>query len=176
MANAASNRMTFLTFAIGDTVVLPQYGVGHIDRLEEREFERGKIHTYYTISMSGGSIVWVPVDRKDSTLRHVAEKSELAHCREILEAPPLTLTEDGRVRQSELIDRLKGATIVAQCEVVRDLSAFLAKRSSYGAIRGFLESIQHALYEEWALVAEISTMDAQVEIISLLEKPAQVSG
>lgn len=163
--------MAALTFEIGERVVHPQHGVGDIVKLEDREFERGKIHRYYEISIPGGSIVWVPVDMSDSGLRRLANKSELARCREILASKPMPVTEDGRVRQSELVARLKQGTIAVQCEVVRDLSAFVAHKSAYGTITVFLEATLRVLCQEWALVEGISTAEAAVQISLLLEKP-----
>jgi CarD family transcriptional regulator len=155
-------------FEIGQRVVHPQHGVGQIVRLEDREFERGDSQRYYEISIPGGSTVWVPVDLSNSGLRRLAKKSELAHCREILQARPLPLTEDGRVRQSELIARLKQGTIAAQCEVVRDLSAFVSHKPAYGTITAFLEAMLRVLCQEWAMVQETTVPEAMVEISSLL--------
>ena len=156
-------------FEIGDKVVHPQHGVGQVVKLEEREFERGDSRRYYEISIPGGSTVWVPVDLSNSGLRRLAQKSELDRCRKILQARPLPLTEDGRIRQSELIARLKHGTIAVQCEVVRDLSAFVAHKPAYGAITAFLETLLRVLCQEWALVQETTMAEAMSEISSLLE-------
>lgn len=165
--------MANLMFNIGDTVVHPQHGVGHVVKMEDREFERGKSRRYYEISMPASVIIWVPVDLADSALRGVARKSEIARCREILMSHPIPLTQDGRVRQSDLVARLKHCTIAAQCEVVRDLSAFVSHKPAYGTITGFLEAILGALYQEWAVVEGISVLEATVEIGSLLQRPTQ---
>jgi CarD family transcriptional regulator len=157
-------------FEIGDTVVHPQHGVGQVVKLEDREFERGHTRRYYEISIPGGSTVWVPVDLPNSGLRSLAHKSALAHCREILQAPPLPLTEDGRVRQSELVARLKRGTIAVQCEVVRDLSAFVSHKPAYGTISAFLEAMLRVLCEEWAIIQGITVPEAMAEISSLLEQ------
>jgi CarD family transcriptional regulator len=157
-------------FEIGEKVVHPQHGVGQIVKLEDREFERGDIRRYYEIQIPGGSTVWVPIDLSDSGLRRLARKSELARCREILTSNPLPLTEDGRVRQSTLVAHLKQGTIVAQCEVVRDLSAFVAHKPSYGAITSFMEAMLRVLSQEWAIVEGITVPEAVLEISSLLEK------
>jgi hypothetical protein len=53
--------------------------------------------------------------------------------------------------------------------VVRDLSAFVAHKPSYGTITGFLESIVRVLCQEWALVEEITITEASSEINALLE-------
>jgi CarD family transcriptional regulator len=157
-------------FEIGDKVVHPQHGVGQVVKLEDREFERGDSRRYYEIHIPGGSTVWVPVDLSNSGLRRLAHKSEVARCREILQAHPLPLTEDGRVRQSALVDHLKQGTLAAQCEVVRDLSAFVAHKPSYGTITAFLETMLRVLCQEWAIVQEISMSEAMAEISSLLEQ------
>ena len=166
----ASKLAASLMFEIGDTVVHPQHGVGQIVKLEDREFERGDMQRYYEIHIPGGSTVWVPVNLSNSSLRRLAHKSELAHCREILKAHPLPLTEDGRVRQSTLVAHLKHGTLAAQCEVVRDLSAFVAHKPAYGTITGFLEKMLGVLCQEWAMVEEITMSEAMAEISSLLEQ------
>jgi CarD family transcriptional regulator len=158
------------TFKIGERVVHPQHGVGHIATLEDREFERGDVRRYYEIHIPGGSTVWVPVDLSNSGLRRLANKGELATCREILKARPSPLTEDGRVRQATLVAHLKQGTIVAQCEVVRDLSAFVAHKPAYGTITSFLEAMLRVLCQEWAAVEGISIPEAMSEIHALLGK------
>jgi CarD family transcriptional regulator len=160
-------------FEIGERVVHPQHGVGQVVKLEDREFERGESRKYYEIQIPGGSIVWVPVDLSNSGLRKLASKRELAQCREILKSVPLPLTDDGRVRQATLVAHLKQGTLAAQCEVVRDLSAFVAHKPAYGTISGFLESTLRVLCQEWALVEEVTVSEAMSEISSLLEKRNQ---
>jgi CarD family transcriptional regulator len=158
-------------FEIGDRVVHPQHGVGQIVKLEDREFERGDARRYYEIDIPGGSTVWVPVDLSNSGLRRLAHKTELDHCREILKGRPSPLMEDGRLRQSALMAHLKQGTIAAQCEVVRDLSAFVAHKSAYGTITAFLEAMLRVLCQEWAIVEGSTIIEATSEIHSLLEKP-----
>jgi CarD family transcriptional regulator len=166
----AINQAAQLMFEIGEQVVHPQHGVGQIVKLEDREFEHGDIRRYYEIHISDASTVWVPVDLSNSGLRRLAQKSDLDHCREILRARPMPLTDDGRVRQSTLVAHLKQGTIAAQCEVVRDLSAFVSHKPAYGTITAFLEGMLHVLCQEWAIVEEVTMPEAMAEIISLLEQ------
>jgi RNA polymerase-interacting CarD/CdnL/TRCF family regulator len=166
----AINRTARSMFEVGDQVVHPQHGVGQIVKLEEREFERGHSRRYYEIHIPDGSTLWVPVNLSNSGLRRLAHKSELARCREILQARPLPLTEDGRVRQSVLMEHLKQGTLAAQCEVVRDLSAFVAHRPAYGTITAFLEAMLRVLCQEWALLQETTMSEAMAEISSLLQQ------
>jgi CarD family transcriptional regulator len=166
--SAAIKPVTALIFEVGERVVHPQHGVGQIVRLEDREFERGLSRRYYEIDIPGGSTVWVPVEQSNSGLRKLASKNDLERCRVILKAHPQPVTDDGRVRQSELVEHLRQGTIAAQCEVVRDLSAFVSHKPAYGTIPTFLEAILRVLSQEWAIVEEIPVPDALFEISSLM--------
>ena len=157
-----------MIFKIGDRVVHPQYGVGKVVKLDEREFEPGVMRRYYEISIPGGSTVWVPVDLATSGLRKLTAKSEISHCRQILSSHPSPLIEDARLRQSDLSVRLKQGTIAAHCEVVRDLSAHGAHKPISGTIAAFLQSSQNVLCQEWAMIEGISVLEANAEINMLL--------
>ncbi len=157
-------------FKIGDRVVHPQYGVGHVVKLEEREFEPGVMRQYYEISMPGGSTVWVPLGMPTFGLRKLTIRSEIERCRHILSSRPLPLTEEARLRQPDLAARLKEGTITAHCEVVRDLSAYSAHKPVSGTIASFLRGTQDVLCQEWSIVEGITLSEAAVEISLLLEK------
>jgi len=157
---------------VGDLVVHPQYGVGHVVKLDEREFEPGVTRRYYEISIPG-STLWVPLDLPTYGLRKLTVKSEIARCRKILGSPPVPITEDSRLRQSGLAARLKQGTIRAHCEVVRDLSAYGAHKPLSGNIATFLRVTQEVLSQEWAAVEGITVSEAVFEIGVLLEKGRQ---
>ena len=158
---------------IGDRVVHPQYGVGHVVKLEEREFEPGVMRRYYEISIPG-STLWVPLDKPTYGLRKLAVRREIDRCRQILSSRPLPLAEDARLRQSDLSARLKAGTIVAHCEVVRDLSAYGAHKPISGTIAAFLRVTQDVLCQEWAMVEGITLAEANVEISLLLEQSKEL--
>jgi CarD family transcriptional regulator len=168
--SVAINGLINSMFKIGERVVHPQHGVGEIVMLEEREFELGTPHRYYEISILNGSTIWVQVDNPNAGLRYLATKSEIADCRKILADKPIPITIDGRVRQSELVDRLKQGTIAVQCEIVRDLSAFFTRKPQYGTTGALLAAIQGTLSQEWAIVEGIPISEAENEINNLLEK------
>ena len=157
---------------VGDRVVHPQYGVGQVVKLDEREFEPGVMRQYYEIAIPG-STLWVPLDMPTFGLRKLTVKSEITRCRKILESAPNPLVEDARLRQSNLAARLKQGSIRAHCEVVRDLSAYGAHRPLSGTIAAFLRVTQEVLSQEWATVEGITVSEAVFEISLLLEKSRQ---
>lgn len=158
-----------MEFKIGDRVVHPQHGVGQVMKMDERQFEPGTKILYYEISIPG-STVWVPMDLSISGLRRLTVRSEISHCRKILEARPSPLTEDARFRQADLASRLKQGTIRTQCEVVRDLYAYGEHRSLNGTIGTFYKAARDVLCQEWALVEGVTLVEATQEIDLLLEK------
>src|SRR5215211_5837159 len=157
---------------VGDRVVHPQYGVGQVVKLDEREFEPGVMRRYYEVSIPG-STLRVPLDLPTFGLRKLTVRSEIDRCRKILASPPLPLTEDSRLRQSELAARLKRGTISVHCEVVRDLSGYGAHKPLSGTIAAFLRVTQEVLSQEWAAVEGITVSEAVFEIGALLEKSKQ---
>ncbi|MEP7134664.1 MAG: CarD family transcriptional regulator [Chloroflexota bacterium] len=158
-----------MVFKVGDRVVHPKYGVGHVVNLEDREFEPGVLRRYYEISILG-STLWVPLDLPTFGLRKLTVKNEIAQCRKILESQPLPLPEDARQRQANMAERLKMGTIRAHCEVVRDLYASVRHKPLSGTIGSFLQVTQDVLAQEWAAVEGVTVPEAGLEIHALLEK------
>jgi RNA polymerase-interacting CarD/CdnL/TRCF family regulator len=161
-----------LKLEVGDRVVHPQYGVGQVVKVDEREFEPGVMRRYYEVSIPG-STLWVPLDLPTLGLRKLTVRSEIDHCRQILSSRPAPLIEDSRLRQSDLSARLKEGTIAAHCEVVRDLSAYGAHKPISGTIAAFLRVTQDVLSQEWATVEGITLAQAVYEISLLLEQSRQ---
>ena len=157
---------------VGDRVVHPQYGVGQVVKLDEREFEPGVMRRYYEISIPGTTL-WVSLDLPTFGLRKLTEKSEIERCRKILASPPSPLAEDARLRQPDLSARLKEGTIHAHCEVVRDLAAYGVHKPLSGSIATFLKVAQDVLCQEWAAVEGISVPAATQEVGALLEQGKQ---
>ena len=157
-----------MKFDIGDKVVHPQHGVGYVADLEEKQFEPNASRMYYVISITDTTL-WVPVDLVTSGLRKLSLRSELDECRQVLQAAPLALIP-GRELLASLSGRIKQGTIVAQCEVVRDLTAFGWHKPLYGPIADFQRMILNVLCQEWAVVEGVSQVEASNEISILLKK------
>ena len=162
------NEFLEVKFAIGDKVVHPQHGVGFVAGLEEKQFEPSAARMYYVVSIPDTTL-WVPVDLSTSGLRKLGLKSELEECRQVLQASPQALNA-GRELLSSLSGRIKQGKIIAQCEVVRDLTAFGWKKPLYGPLADFQRMIMNVLCQEWAAVKVVTQAEASYEINSLLKK------
>ena len=157
-----------IKFAIGDKVVHPQHGVGFVAGLEEKQFEPNVARMYYVVSIPDTTL-WVPVDLSTSGLRKLGLKSDIEGCRQALQSPPQALNT-GREMLANLSARIKQGTIIAQCEVVRDLAAFGWRKPLYGPIADYQRMILNVLCQEWAVVSGVSQDEASHEINLLLKK------
>jgi CarD family transcriptional regulator len=157
-----------MKFAIGDKVVHPQHGVGFIAGLEEKQFEPDETRMYYVVSIPDTTL-WVPVDLSTSGLRKLGLKSDIERCRQALQAPPQALNA-GRDMLSNLSARIKQGTMIAQCEVVRDLTAFGWHKPLYGPIADYQRMVLNVLCQEWAVVKGITQNEASHEINGYLKK------
>ncbi|MGD8406180.1 MAG: CarD family transcriptional regulator [Anaerolineales bacterium] len=154
---------------VGDRVIHPRHGLGQVTRLSVKQFVEGEKRPFYEISFPG-STLWVPLDLTTSGIRKLSAKSEIASCRRVLKSLAEPLSDDYRLRQTELKDHLKEGTLTARCEVVRDLTAFGWHKPLSGSIAVFLQTTLDVLCQEWAAVEKITAEEAAIEIQTLLEK------
>ena len=157
-----------LKFEVGDKVVHPQHGVGYIEGLEEKQFEPNNAQMYYVVSIPDTTL-WVPVDFLSSGLRKLGSISEFNECQQVLTESPEILTA-GRDLLSKLFERINIGSIIAHCEVIRDLTAFGWKKPLYGPIADFQRMALQVLCQEWAMIKDIPLADASQEINQLLKR------
>jgi len=157
-----------IKFEIGDKVVHPQHGVGYVSNVEEKQFEPNVSRIYYVILISDATL-WVPIDLTTSGLRRLSTRSDLDLCRQVLQSTPLAL-KPGRDLLTSLSGQINQGSIIAHCEVVRDLTAYGWRKPLYGPISEFQGRILDVLCQEWAAVDELSVIDASHEIGILLKK------
>jgi RNA polymerase-interacting CarD/CdnL/TRCF family regulator len=156
-----------MTFAVHDRVVHPSHGIGTVVRLATRQFDAGATRLYYEIALNKGTI-WVPADGDAGGLRLLTAKGDLARYRSLLSSRPAALAVDHRQRQLEVSERLKGGTLRARCEVVRDLTAYSWKKPLCQSSAVLLRKAQEALDEEWAAAAEVPVHEVARQVQALL--------
>jgi CarD family transcriptional regulator len=159
-----------MQFNIGDNVVHPVYGAGHIVRIEAKRFSGKGEHQYYKVMLSR-STLWIPVDKAKTTieLRLVTTRQDLGQYRALLQRTPEPLEDiKPQLWPKELTLRLKSGTFSAMCEVVRDLTALNEEKPLGATNKTILRKTQEKLCQEWAIAADISVAEAAQEIETLL--------
>ena len=157
-----------MEFKTGDDVVHPNYGVGNIVKMEERELATSGLRWYYVLAI-GTATVWMPVQADGSTtLRAVTRKQDLEQYRTVLSGQPTLLNRDYRKRHLDLIERLTHSSFQVICEIVRDLSALGWSRPMGETDSTLLKKIQGNLRREWAAATGQSPQEAIQEVEALL--------
>jgi RNA polymerase-interacting CarD/CdnL/TRCF family regulator len=156
-----------MPFKIGDQVVHPHHGVGTITNLANKQFEPGNPRGYYEISILDGTL-WVPLDESSLGLRALARKGDLDQCGEILQGAPSASGLDPRKFREALARHLREGTILAQCEVVRDVTALGWKKPLMGAMADLRRVALNVLCQEWAAVADVPLGEATQRINAYL--------
>ncbi|HMQ51572.1 MAG TPA: CarD family transcriptional regulator [Anaerolineae bacterium] len=155
---------------IGDLVVHPAFGMGHIVDIEEKQFsQRETARLYYKVTRLKHTM-WQRVEGQEAGgLRLVTAKSDLDQYRDLLKSPPIALNANHPERQLELDSRLQEGSFRGVCEVMRDLTAWNLLNPLGQADTTTLQKTRLSLYEEWATAADISVAEATKEINSLLQ-------
>jgi RNA polymerase-interacting CarD/CdnL/TRCF family regulator len=157
-----------MEFKPGDHVVHPNYGVGRIVRLEERELAASGMRWYYVLAI-GTATVWVPI-RADgaTTLRTVTRKEDLEQYRAVLSSRPTVLDRDYKKRQLDFSERLTHSSFQVMCEIVRDLTALSWIRPPGETDANLLKKVQENLHLEWAAATGQSVQEVIQEVGALL--------
>jgi len=169
------NKELLIQFKVGDFVVHPVYGLGHLVKIEEKQFSAMRARLYYQITLPS-STVWIPVEAQATIgLRLVTARSDLDQYRDLLKSRPVPLHKDHKRRHLELVGRLNQGSFQVVCEVVRDLTAWGWRKSLNRTDAVTLKKTQESLYQEWATAAGVSIAEATTEVNSLLQVTQQAS-
>ena len=157
-----------MRFEIGDQVVMPGFGVGQIVGLVTKSFLQAESQLYYEVS-GQRSTMWAPVDPTTSNgLRRLTSQAELTGFRGVLSSQPARLNPDFRQRQVDVREQLRGGTMQAFCEVVRDLTGQAWHKPLGENDANALRTTMEALCREWAAADNVSIAQATAEVTGLL--------
>jgi RNA polymerase-interacting CarD/CdnL/TRCF family regulator len=155
---------------VGDRVVHPVYGIGSVKSMGSSPLGGAETRQCYQVSTASAT-VWVPIDAAVNTgLRLLTSKRELGECRSLLKSRAGSLNVHYQKRHLELETRLKSGSLIAVCQVVRDLTALSRKKPLTTFEGNLLKKTFKSLSEEWAAAEGVSTATANQEIESLLSE------
>jgi RNA polymerase-interacting CarD/CdnL/TRCF family regulator len=157
-----------MEFRSGDDVFHPNYGVGKIIRLEERQLAEANTRLYYVLAF-GQTTAWIPVDNgRSPVLRLVTAPRDLEQYRTLLKSRPAELDRDYKKRRLDIQEQLAHGSFQVICETVRDLTALGWHRNLSGLDASLLTKVRANLCDEWAASTGQSLTDAIREVTALL--------
>jgi CarD family transcriptional regulator len=155
-------------FNVGDFVVHPVFGVGHIAQIEEKQFSEKGARQYYKVILPR-STIWVPLEAQATIgLRLVTAKRDLDQYRSLLKSRSVPLKNKHSQRHVELASRLKEGSFQVTCEVVRDLTVAGWQKPLGRSDAVILQKTRERLLQEWTMAAGVSKTEAIKEIDTLL--------
>lgn len=152
---------------VGDTVIHWTYGLGQVQKVEERTLFDHNVQ-YYMIQVTDLTI-WVPADNQlENRLRFPTTKAGVKHLASILSGPGEPLPENSFERMKKLLALLKDGRAESLCQVIRDLTAHQHVHSLNENDRALLKRLQRILLEEWSYALSVSPAQAESDLHQLL--------
>ncbi len=116
------NQKPQTRYKVGEEIVYPIQGVGHIKAIEEREFKEQKL-LYYIIYLEVTDMtIMVPVDRADELgIRPIVSKEEAEKALKLIAEDYEPIPADWKMRYQMNLDLLKKGSVLDIATVVRAL-------------------------------------------------------
>ncbi len=116
------NQKPQTRYKVGEEIVYPIQGVGHIKAIEEREFRDQKL-LYYIIYLEVTDMtIMVPVDRADELgIRPIVSKEEAEKALKLISEDYEPIPADWKMRYQMNLDLLKKGSVLDIATVVRAL-------------------------------------------------------
>jgi RNA polymerase-interacting CarD/CdnL/TRCF family regulator len=157
------------TFSKGDWIVHSIYGIGRVQRTEEKVLA-GKKAEYFRVETEE-SVFWVPVEETTNCRsRPLSSPSQLREALNSFKKPAHKMASDYKQRRQRIEEAIANNSLLTMCKLLRDLFAMqetkpLSKSEKY--IFGFFRNI---LLQEWSLCADLPIKEARCQFQQLLGK------
>jgi len=120
--SARSARHAPTKYKVGQEIVYPLQGVGHIRAIEERPFRERKILYYIVYLEVSDMTIMVPVDKADDLgIRAIVGKKEAQRALRLIAEEYEPIVADWKLRYQMNLDLLKKGSIIDIANVVRAL-------------------------------------------------------
>jgi CarD family transcriptional regulator len=148
-------------FSVGDKVMHPSFGAGQITGEVHRELVDGFKHYYVIEVMGRGATAYIPIRKMDELgVRLAMSSGKLGQVLGTLRALPATLSNDHKVRQKGVQEKLETGLPVPIAETVRDLSWHRKRRHLTLGDEALLNRGLERLAAEMALSSDTDVADA----------------
>ncbi len=139
-------------FKIGDHVVCPGHGVGHICDIEERNYGGDKKSFYSVEILSNNMTIMVPVD-SEHAIRALVKEEEVQKVYDLLRDHNVTIDQSTWNRRSrEYISKIKTGSLEEIARVLRELFLLKTQKTLSFGEKKMLEQCKNLLVEEISLL------------------------
>lgn len=168
MVKPAAKKLPALdvNFEVGQKAVYPAYGVGIIDRVENKEIAGNVLSFYVMRILDSDMTVMIPVAGvKGVGLRKLIPSSQVAKVYEVFKDTDIVIdTTTWNRRQREYNEKLKTGSVFDIAEVMRDLYILKKKKTLSFGERSVLDRARNLLVKELAIAKEVSENEIEAQI------------
>jgi CarD family transcriptional regulator len=159
-------------FKIGDTAVYPAYGVGVVEKIENREISGSSREFYVLRLMDSDMTIMIPKDNaNDVGMRALISPKEVPRVMSILKEKRKVgkiAQQTWNRRQREYMEKIKTGSIYVIAEVLRELYLLrLDKDLSFGE-KKVLDTARNLLVKELSLVQKTDEKKIEKQIEKIL--------
>lgn len=154
--------MTEITalYSIGDWVVHYAYGIGQIEKIEEKPMD-GETVPCFQVKAQNGASWWFKTNSFDNPrVRPVASPDIIQRAQEELQKPVQKLDPDKNLWKRHIDDVIASGDFIAITQIVRDLTVLKTQRKL-----NQIENRALTLFETRLLIEWSATMNLDIELI-----------
>jgi len=142
------------------------------------------VHDCYVVDVGNRLVVWVPIDgMSEQSLRPPLAAPAIAELADILSSPAQPLKAMSRDREQQMKVLLKDGSPQVLCALMRDLNAYIARKTPNANDAAVFEKVRSILLAEWQTARETSEAAAEIDALlreslrrTLTEQAAHVEG
>jgi CarD family transcriptional regulator len=151
-------------FAIGQMVMHPLYGIGMVEKIEEKDI-LGKVNRFSVISFQNDRLkIMVNMEQKNNLIRNLISKEEIPKVLEFIKGCKSELPTKSSERYNVNLKKIKSSDIFQLAEVIKDLSALSREKKLSPKEMNMLKQSRKMLSMEFGYVSNISLEDAEMMV------------
>ena len=160
-----------MSFSVGDKVIHPVHGAGHIVEITQQALVEGLDH-YYVIEIPSKRLTrHIPTNKMDELgVRSVMPKTDLTRMLDTLCEEPKRLPKDTIKRERSIREQIETGHSFKIAEAVRDLTWFGAGTDLGRIDNDLLDWGQEFLAVEVAIITDTKVIEARQTIKSVLQR------
>ena len=147
-------------YSIGDWVVHYAYGIGRIEKIEEKPINGEAVPCFQVKAQNGAHWWFKRSNTENPRVRPVASPEVLQRAEEELQKPVQDLELDKKLWKSHIDEVMAGGNFIEITQIVRDLTILKTKRKLNQIENKALDLFKNRLLSEWS-----ATMNTDMEAV-----------
>jgi len=147
-------------YSIGDWVVHYAYGIGRIEKIEDKPINGDPVPCFQVKAQNGANWWFKRSGAENPRIRPVASPDVLLHAEEELQEPIRDLELDKNLWKKHIDEVMMSGDFIAIAQIVRDLTVLKTKRKLNQIESKSLNLFKNRLISEWS-----ATMDTDIEAV-----------